>query len=170
MTAPVFKHVGIVDVSFGANVVVHEPVNLYGCILGDDCFIGSYVEIQKGVVIGRGCRIEAHSFMCELVTLGDGVLVGQGTMFTNDKFADGKPAARDPRFWYPTHVGNHVRIGPNATILPVAICANAIIEAGAVVTRDIRRPGIYAGNPARLVNGPTKSRKDRLTADKSSRP
>jgi acetyltransferase-like isoleucine patch superfamily enzyme len=138
------------EVVFGARVKVVEPVNLYECRIGDDCFIGPFVEIQKGVVVGQRTRVQSHSMICELVEIGEDCFIGHGVMFTNDTFATGGPARRRD-LWRPTHVGNGVSIGSNATILPVRICANTVIGAGAVVTRDIEVPGIYAGNPARLL-------------------
>ncbi len=149
--SPTLKHAGIVKVTFGKNVTVVEPANLYGCIIGDDCFVGPFVEIQTGVKIGHRCRIQSHSFVCELVTLGDDVTVAHGVMFINDTYKSGGPARGDRGKWRTTTVGNHVTIGSNATILPVNICDKAVIGAGAVVTKDITKPGIYAGNPARLV-------------------
>ncbi len=151
MVEPNLKTSGIVDVTFGENVTVVAPTNLYGCAIGPDTFVGPFVEIQKGVRIGRNCRIQSHSFICELVTLGDHVTVAHGVMFINDPYTSGGPARGDKTKWGSTTVGDHVSIGSNATIMPVTICANAIIGAGAVVTRDITEPGIYAGNPARLI-------------------
>jgi acetyltransferase-like isoleucine patch superfamily enzyme len=148
---PTIKKSGIVDVTFGKNVIVVEPVNLYGCTIGDDCFIGPFVEIQKGVVMGRGCRIQSHGFLCELVTLGNHVTIAHGVMFINDDYAAGGPARGNRDLWHPTSIGDHVSIGSNATIMPVSICARSVIGAGAVVTHDIGEPGIYAGNPARLL-------------------
>ena len=134
-----------------ANVTVVEPANLYGCTIGDDTFVGPFVEIQKDVKIGRACRIQSHSFICELVTLGDHVTVAHGVMFINDPYSSGGPARGDKTKWRATTIGDHVSIGSNATIMPVTICPRAVIGAGAVVTRDITTPGIYAGNPARLI-------------------
>lgn len=141
---------GIRDVRFGENTTVIEPSNLYECTLGDDCFVGPFVEIQKGVVIGKRCKVQSHSFICELVTIGDDCFIGHGVMFVNDLFAEGKPAG-NPDFWKPTILGNHVCIGSNATILPVRICDHVVIGAGAVVTKDILEPGTYAGNPAKRL-------------------
>ncbi|TAK99709.1 MAG: N-acetyltransferase [Rhodospirillaceae bacterium] len=149
--SPILRTVGIVDVTFGKNVTVVEPVNLYGCTIGDDSFIGPFVEIQKSVLIGRNCRIQSHSFLCEMVTIGDYVTIAHGVMFINDPYSTGGPAHGDRSLWHPTFVGDHVSIGSNATIMPVSICAHAVIGAGAVVTHDIGEPGIYAGNPARLL-------------------
>ena len=142
---------GIVNVKFGKEVTVVEPVNLYGCTIGDGTFIGPFVEIQKNVSIGKNCRIQSHAFICELVTIGDNCFVSHGTKFTNDKFVKGSPAGGDKSQWHATTIGNHVSIGTNATILPVKIVDNVVIGAGAVVTKDILEPGTYAGNPARLI-------------------
>lgn len=139
------------DVVFGADVKVILPVNLYGCTIGDRSFIGPFVEIQKDVRIGSRCRIQSHSFVCELVTIGDDCFVGHGVMFINDLFGSGGPAGGDKTKWAATRIGNHVSIGSNATILPVTICDHVVIGAGSVVTRDIVKPGIYAGNPARFL-------------------
>lgn len=137
------------DVSFGSNVTVVEPVNLYECTIGDDCFIGPFVEIQKGVVVGSRTRVQSHSFICELVSVGEDCFIGHGVMFINDLFSEGGPAGGDKSLWCSTTIGNRVSIGSNATILPVKICDRVVIGAGAVVTKDIDRPGFYAGNPAR---------------------
>ena len=150
MTAPELRSIGIVDVKFGENVTVVQPVNLYGCTIGSETFVGPFVEIQKGVKIGKRCRIQSHSFICELVTIGDDCFVSHGAMFINDRFDRGGPA--DTReVWRATKIGNRVSIGTNATILPVTICDRAVVGAGAVVTKDITEPGIYVGNPARLL-------------------
>jgi acetyltransferase-like isoleucine patch superfamily enzyme len=138
------------DVVFGHGVTVVEPVNLYECVIGDECFIGPFVEIQRGVRIGRRTRVQSHSFVCELVTIGEECFIGHGVMFINDTFQLGRPAP-SREFWKPTVVGNRVCIGSNATILPVTIVDDVVIGAGAVVTRDILEPGIYAGNPARKL-------------------
>jgi acetyltransferase-like isoleucine patch superfamily enzyme len=144
------RSVGLVDVRFGNNVIVVEPANLYGCEIGDDTFVGPFVEIQRGARIGKRCRIQSHAFICDLVTVGDDCFISHGAMFINDLFGNGGPAG-DPRGWWGTKIGNHVSIGTNTTILPVEICDHAVIGAGAVVTRDVTEPGIYAGNPARLL-------------------
>lgn len=148
---PTIKESGIVDVTFGKDVTVYKPVNLYGCTIGDGSTIGPFVEIQKGAVIGQKCRVQSHSFICELVTIGDNCFVGHGVMFINDTFSSGGPSQGDKTKWKATKIGNNVSIGSNATILPVSISDNAVIGAGAVVTRDITQPGIYAGNPAKLL-------------------
>jgi len=145
-----FRTIAIVDVEFGKNVTVVQPVNLYGCKIDDDSFVGPFVEIQKGVKIGKRCRVQSHAFICELVTIGDDCFISHGAMFINDLFNEGCPA-RSRDLWRPTKLGNQVSIGSNATILPIAICDRVVIGAGAVVTKDITEPGIYVGNPARLL-------------------
>ncbi len=139
------------DVAFGAGVKVVEPCNLYECKIGAESFIGPFVEIQKDAVIGERCRVQSHSFICSLVTIGNDCFIGHGVMFINDTFRAGGPAAGNTNEWRPTQIGDHVSIGSNATILPVNICNGAVIGAGAVVTKDITEPGIYAGNPAVLI-------------------
>jgi len=147
---PDFRSIGIVDVQFGENVIVVEPVNLYRCTVADDVFIGPFVEVQSNVHIGRKTRVQSHTFICEGVTIGEGCFIAHGVMFINDTFSGGGPAG-DSSKWEPTRIGDRVSIGSNATILPVTICDDAVIGAGAVVTRDIETPGFYAGNPARLL-------------------
>lgn len=148
---PKIISVGIVDVDFGPEVTVVEPVNLYGCAIGEGSFVGPFVEIQDGARIGKNCRVQSHAFICDLVTIGDHCFISHGAMFINDPFASGGPARGDRSLWRETTIGDHVSIGSNATILPVTICDNVIVAAGAVVTRDITEPGVYAGNPARKL-------------------
>jgi acetyltransferase-like isoleucine patch superfamily enzyme len=148
---PEVHQAGVRDVEFGARVRIVEPCNLYGCTIGDDCFVGPFTEIQKGVRIGARTRVQSHSFICELVTIGDDCFIGHGVMFINDTFASGGPAGGRKELWRETVVGNRVSIGSNATIMPVWIADGVVIGAGAVVTRDITTPGTYAGNPARLI-------------------
>ena len=145
------KSIGIRDVDFGKNVTVVEPVNIYNCTIGDNSFIGPFVEIQKGVVIGKNCKVQSHSFICELVTIGDNCFISHGAMFINDLFDDGHPAGGNIEKWNKTIIGNNVSIGTNATVLPVNICDNVVVGAGAVVTKTIREPGIYVGNPAKKI-------------------
>jgi acetyltransferase-like isoleucine patch superfamily enzyme len=147
---PEIRHAGIVDVTFGKNVTVVQPVNLYGCTIGDATFVGPFVEIQKGVTIGKRCRIQSHSFICELVMIGDDCFISHGVMFINDLFVSGRPAPERHQ-WRSTRIGNHVSVGTNATVLPITICDHVVIGAGAVVTKDITVPGFYVGNPARLL-------------------
>jgi acetyltransferase-like isoleucine patch superfamily enzyme len=142
---------GIVNVQFGENVKIVSPTNMYGCEIGNDCFIGPFVEIQKDVKIGERTKIQSHAFVCELVTIGNDCFIGHGVMFINDLFSEGGPARGDKNKWKSTTIGNHVSIGSNATILPIEICDHVVIGAGSVVTKNISEPGIYAGNPARKI-------------------
>ena len=146
------KSISIKNVEFGTNITIIEPVNLYGCIIGDDSFIGPFVEIQKGVVIGKRVKVQSHSFICELVTIGTDCFVGHGVMFINDVFSEGAPAKGKRALWKSTKIGNGVSIGSNATILPISICDNVVIGAGSVVTKKITESGVYAGNPAIKIN------------------
>lgn len=148
--APRLLRTGIVDVTFGTGVTVVEPANLYGCTLGDNVFVGPFVEIQRDVTIGARTRIQSHSFVCSLVTIGEDCFIAHGVMFINDLFDEGHPS-RTPQGWKGTKIGSKVSLGSNATILPVDICDGVVIGAGAVVTTSIDKPGIYAGNPARLI-------------------
>lgn len=151
MGKPTIIKAEIVDVQFGERVKVVEPINLYGCSIGDDTFIGPFVEIQRRVSIGSNCRIQSHTFICEQVEIGDECFIGHGVVFINDLFANGGPARGNKSLWFSTNIGNNVSIGSNATILPVSICDNVVIGAGSVVTKNIQKPGIYSGNPARFV-------------------
>ncbi len=148
---PILFSSAIVDVNFGPNVKVVQPVNIYGCNIGENTFIGPFVEIQKDVSIGRRCKIQSHCFVCELVSIGDDCFIGHGVMFVNDLFSGGGPAMGNKSLWKSTRIGNKVSIGSNATILPVEICDNVVIGAGAVVTKNITEAGIYAGNPAKMI-------------------
>lgn len=151
MPEPRRRLVGIVDVRCGEGVTIVEPANVYGCELGDGTFVGPFVEIQRGVVIGARCRIQSHSFICELVSIGDDCVIAHGVMFTNDTFQRGGPARGDQSLWRRTRVGSRVSIGSGATLLPVTVADDVVIGAGSVVTKDLLIPGIYAGNPARLL-------------------
>lgn len=139
------------DVVVGEGVTIVEPTNLYECKLGDGVFVGPFCEIQRNVTIGARSRVQSHSFVCELVTIGDDCFVGHGVMFVNDRFSTGGPARGDTSLWESTTIGNRVSIGSNATIMPVSICDDVVIGAGSVVVRDITEPGSYAGNPARQL-------------------
>jgi acetyltransferase-like isoleucine patch superfamily enzyme len=141
----------IIDVEFGEGVKVVRPANLYGCKIGTRCFVGPFTEIQRNVTIGKDSRIQSHSFICEFVDIGERCFIGHGVMFVNDLFSNGGPARGDKTKWKATRIGNDVSIGSNATILPVTIADRVVIGAGAVVTRNIDKPGVYAGNPARLI-------------------
>jgi acetyltransferase-like isoleucine patch superfamily enzyme len=146
-----FLDSGIKDVSLGQRIRIILPVNIYGCVIGDDTFVGPFVEIQRDVTIGKRVKIQSHSFICELVTIGDDCFIGHGVMFINDTFQNGGPARGDKSKWRNTKIGSNVNIGSNATILPVEICDNVVIGAGAVVTKNISKPGIYIGNPAKCL-------------------
>ena len=151
MNEPIKFQSKIIDVNFGQQVKLVEPVNIYGCTIGDNCFVGPFVEIQKDVSIGNHTKIQSHTFICELVTIGSNCFIGHGVMFINDMFSAGGPAMGDKNKWMSTQIGNNVSIGSNATILPVSVCDNIVIGAGSVVTKNITKPGIYAGNPAKLI-------------------
>ena len=135
------------NVTQSHGVKIIEPVNLYGCTLGTDVFVGPFVEIQNDVIIGDRTRVQSHSFICSCVSIGSDCFIGHGVMFTNDKFIDRK-LSKD---FLSTKLGNKVYVGSNATILPVNICDDVVIGAGAVVTKDITEPGTYIGNPARKL-------------------
>jgi acetyltransferase-like isoleucine patch superfamily enzyme len=151
LNSPILYEAKIKDVKFGRNVTIVQPANLYGCAIGDNCFVGPFVEIQKGVTIGKCTKIQSHAFICELVTIGNDCFIGHGVMFINDLFKSGGPARGDKSKWGETQIGSHVSIGSNATILPVTITDHVVIGAGAVVTKNIKESGIYAGNPARKI-------------------
>jgi acetyltransferase-like isoleucine patch superfamily enzyme len=148
---PIIKEIGIRNVTFGKDVVIVKPANVYDCSIGDNSFIGPFVEIQGSVKIGKNTRIQSHAFICEYVTIGDNCFISHGAMFINDLFAIGGPARGRRDLWKSTTIGNEVSIGTNATILPVKICDHVVIGAGSVVTKDITEPGIYAGNPAKKI-------------------
>ena len=143
--------VKVVNVIHGRNFKVVNPSNLYDCTFGDDVFIGPFVEIQKGVAVGNRTKIQSHTFVCELVEIGSDCFIGHGVMFVNDLFKDGRPAGGDPKKWHATIISDRVSIGSGVTLLPVSICSDVVIGAGAVVTKDIDEPGVYVGNPARIL-------------------
>ena len=131
----------------GTGVKIIEPVNLYGCTLQDNVFVGPFVEIQNDVTIGERTRIQSHSFVCSNTEIGADCFIGHGVMFINDKFVDRK-LSKD---FLPTKLGNKVYVGSNSSILPVSICDDVVIGAGSVVTKDITESGTYVGNPARRL-------------------
>jgi len=147
------------DVLLGDGVVIHHPglVNLYGCRVGDRTRIGTFVEIQRGAVVGASCKISSHTFICDGVTIEDGVFVGHGVMFTNDRMpralaADGRLQTDADWELLPTRVARGASIGSHATILPgITIGEHSLVGAGAVVTRDVPAYAVVAGVPARVV-------------------
>jgi len=147
------------DVTLGQGVVIHHPqlVNLYGCSIGDDTKIGAFVEIQKGAIIGRRCKISSHSFICEGVTIDDGVFVGHGVIFTNDVYpravnSNGEMQTESDWSVVPTHVKTGASIGSGVTVLcGLTIGEGALVGAGAVVTKDVPDYAIVAGVPARTL-------------------
>jgi UDP-2-acetamido-3-amino-2,3-dideoxy-glucuronate N-acetyltransferase len=145
----------LVDVDFGADVVVHSFTNLYGCRIGDGTRIGTFVEIQRGAVVGARCKIQSHTFICDGVEIGDGVFVGHGVLFVNDKTprataADGALAEVGDWELLPVRVRDGSAIGSGAVILGgVTVGERALVGAGAVVTRDVAPGEVVAGVPAR---------------------
>ena len=143
------------DVRVGENVRIFDFVNLYECVIGDNSLIATFVEIQKGVVIGKNCKISSHSFICEGVTIEDNVFIGHGVMFTNDKRPravnpDGTMRGSEDWTLIRTVVKSGASIGSNATILPgITIGEYALVGAGAVVTKDVPAHSTVVGNPAR---------------------
>lgn len=151
MAQPTIQQAHVRDVTCGERVRIIEPANVYECSLGDDCFVGPFVEIQKGVRIGPRTKVQSHAFICELVEIGSDCFIGHGVTFVNDTFTTGGPAGGRKDLWRHTRIGNQVSIGSNATLLPISVCSGTVIGAGAVVTRDITVAGVYAGSPARLL-------------------
>lgn len=145
------------DVKLGRDVKIYAFVNLYGCEIGDESKIGAFVEIQKGVRIGRRVKVSSHTFICEGVTIEDEVFVGHGVMFINDKYprasnADGSLQIESDWAVVPTVIKSGASIGSNATILcGVTIGERAIVGAGSVVTHDVPPETIVAGVPARRI-------------------
>ncbi|KIL97733.1 N-acetylglucosamine-1-phosphate uridyltransferase / Glucosamine-1-phosphate N-acetyltransferase [Paramagnetospirillum magnetotacticum MS-1] len=147
------------DVVLGRDVRIFQKdlVNIYGCTIGDETKVGAFVEIQRGAVIGARCKVSSHSFICDGVTLEDGVFVGHGVMFTNDLYpravnADGSLQGAEDWVTVPTLVKARASIGSNATIVcGITIGEGAMIAAGAVVTRDVPDHALVAGVPARVV-------------------
>ena len=137
----------IVNLKKGKNCKIIEPVNIYGATLRNNVFIGPFVEIQKNVFVDDNTRIQSHSFLCEKVKIGKNCFIGHGTMFINDDFKNGKIN----KVFKQTNISNNVLIGSNSTILPVKICSKVIIGAGSVVTKNINKSGVYAGNPAKFI-------------------
>ncbi|HDO7177554.1 acyltransferase [Klebsiella pneumoniae] len=164
---PELRDTGVRNVVCGENVVIYQPANLYNCQLGDNVFVGPFVEIQGNTRIGANSKIQSHTFICEYVTIGQRCFIGHGVMFANDLFREGKPNA-DRASWGRIEIGDDVSIGSGATILAVSICDDVsigsgatilavsicdgvVIGAGSVVTKSITEKGVWAGNPARLL-------------------
>ena len=147
------------DVSLGEGVMIYHPalVNLYGCTIGDEAKIGTFVEIQKGAVVGNRCKISSHTFICEGVTIEDEVLVGHGVIFINDRYPrattdDGRLQTESDWEAIPTLVKRGASIGSGAVIMcGVTIGARALVGAGAVVTHDVPDCAIVVGVPAEMV-------------------
>lgn len=154
------KQISISDnVTLAENITIIEPVNLYGCQIGDNSFVGPFVEIQSDVTIGARCKISSHSFICSGVILEDEVFIGHGVMFVNDKYPtacnkDGTLKSKADWKQENTRVRKGASIGSNTTILGgITIGEGAMIGAGSVVTKDIPAGEIWAGNPARQLKG-----------------
>jgi acetyltransferase-like isoleucine patch superfamily enzyme len=147
MDYPVSDKQIVRDCQIGDGTKIWNFVNIYGCRIGRDCMVGCFVEIQRGVTIGDRTRIQSHTFICDMVTIGDDVFVGHGVMFINDTM----PPQPEREKWKATIIEDGASIGSNCTLLPVRIGRQAIVGAGAVVTRDVPAGAIVAGNPARVL-------------------
>ena len=145
------------DVKLGKNVKIFSFVNLYGCEIGDNTKIGTFVEIQKNAIVGKNCKISSHTFICEGVHIEDDVFIGHNVTFINDLYprattSDGKMQTDEDWRVVPTFVRKGASIGSSATILAgVTIGEKAIVGAGAVVTKDVPARAVVAGNPARVL-------------------
>jgi UDP-2-acetamido-3-amino-2,3-dideoxy-glucuronate N-acetyltransferase len=145
------------SVILGENVSLQDFINLYGCRIGDNTKIGPFVEIQKNVTVGRNCKIQSHSFLCEGVSIEDEAFIGHGVMFINDRYprsATASGALQTEGDWkvVPTVIKKGASIGSNATILcGVTVGEGAIVGAGSVVTKDVPPRTIVAGNPAKVI-------------------
>ena len=140
----------ITNLKHGKKCTIIEPVNIYDSSFEDNVFVGPFVEIQKNTKIGKNTRIQSHSFICEKVEIGKNCFIGHGVMFINDDFKQGK-ITRNFSLFKKTKIGDQVSIGSNSTILPVSICSGTVIGAGSVVTKNIKKKGVYAGNPAKFL-------------------
>ena len=139
------------DITLGKGAKLFKFVNAYGCHIGAETKVGAYVEIQGGAKVGDRSFISSHSFICDLVTIGNDVFVGHGVMTINDMFPPSRRRTGSPEHWESTQIGNNVMIGSNATIFPVKIGDYAFIGAGSVVKKDVPANQVWAGNPARYI-------------------
>ncbi|MBL7073622.1 N-acetyltransferase [candidate division KSB1 bacterium] len=139
------------DAKIGENTYIGEFANVYGCEIGDNCKIGSYVEIQNNVKIGNNVTISTHSFICSLVTIEDDVFISHGVMTINDIYPPSFRKTSSKKHWKKTLIKKGAVIGSNATLLPVTIGENALVGAGAVVTEDVPDNCVVAGNPAQVI-------------------
>jgi acetyltransferase-like isoleucine patch superfamily enzyme len=137
---------GIRDIRAGKNVTIVAAVNLYGCRIGDDCFIGPFLEIQPNASVGNRWCGQSHALTCELARIGDDCFISHEVMFINNLFARGARAGGPKPL-----AGDHVSTGTNSTFLPVRICSHVVIGAGAMATKPVMQSGIYTGNPAKLI-------------------
>lgn len=137
------KH--ITNCNIHSTAKISDFTNLYGCTINENVFVGPFVEIQRDVIVGKNSRVSSHSFICSGVFIGENCFIAHGVMFTNDKFTEDRESWIERK----TIIGNNVRIGSNATILPVTIGDNSIIGAGAVVTKDVPPNTTVKGNPAK---------------------
>jgi len=135
------------DCEIGTGTKIWNFVNMYGCRIGCDSMVGHFVEIQEGVTIGDRTRIQSHTFICDMVSIGNDVFVGHGVMFINDTM----PPQSGKEKWLPTTIEDGASLGSNCTIMPVRVGKSAVVGAGAVVTKDVPAGAIVAGNPARIL-------------------
>jgi acetyltransferase-like isoleucine patch superfamily enzyme len=173
MSGPSVPQLIAPDVKLGRNVRLHGFVNLYGCEIGDETRIGTFVEIQKGAKIGKRCKISSHTFICEGVTIEADVFVGHGVTFINDRFpraitADGQLQTEADWECQKTHIKRGASIGSGATLLGgIIVGENALVGAGSVVTKDVPAGATVAGNPAKMLRKPRRSNANKGTVSRS---
>jgi acetyltransferase-like isoleucine patch superfamily enzyme len=141
----------IKDCILGAGTRVWDFVNMYGCRIGKNCSIGAFVEIQNDVVVGDNVRISSHSFLCSLVTIEDDVIIGHGVMTINDLQPPSFQRTGTKDNWKKTLIKRGALVGDHTTLLPITVGENAVIAAGAVVTKDVPDYAVVAGNPAKII-------------------